>query len=128
MVWIHLIILLAVLQLLVFIILVGKARSRFNVVAPAITGNIDFERYYRVQMNTLELLIIFIPSIVLASIYWSPYVMAILGAVFLIGRILFFKAYVSGKNRSLSFLMSLIPILIFVILGILGSVKAIINV
>jgi hypothetical protein len=128
MVWIHLIILLALLQLLFFIILVGKARGKFNVVAPAITGHVDFERYYRVQMNTIELLVIFIPSIILASIYWSPYLMAILGLFYLIGRLLFLKAYIGGKNRTVPFLMGLIPILLFVILGILGTLRALIKV
>lgn len=128
MIWIHLIILLSLLQLMVFIVLVGKARSKFNVAAPAITGHDGFERYYRVQMNTIEMLIMFIPSIFLAATYWSPYLMAVLGLCYLIGRVLYFRAYINEKNRKIPFLMGLIPILIFIIMGVLGTLRALINV
>jgi len=49
---IELITILALLQFLYFGILVGKARDRYGVKAPAVTGNENFERYLRVQMNT----------------------------------------------------------------------------
>lgn len=128
MIWIHLVILIAVLQFLIFAILVGKARYRFGVKAPAVTGNENFERYYRAQMNTLENLIVFIPSILIASTYWAPYLMAFFGFIFLLGRTLYFIAYVNGKKRTVPFLMGMIPNFIFVILGILGTLRAIINV
>lgn len=128
MIWIHLVILVAVLQFLIFTILVGKARERFGVKAPAVTGNENFERYYRVQMNTLENLIVFIPSILLAATYWAPYLMALLGLLFIIGRILFFFAYINGKKRTIPFLMGMIPNVIFIVLGIFGTLRAIINV
>ncbi len=128
MIWIHLVILFAIVQLFVFIIMVGKARSTFKVAAPAITGHDGFERYYRVQMNTIEMLVMFIPSILLAATYWSPYLMATLGVVYLIGRVLYFRAYVTSEQRTIPFLMGLIPILIFLILGILGTVRALVNV
>lgn len=128
MIWIHLVILLAILQLLVFVVLVGKARDRFKVAAPAISGHEGFERYYRVQMNTIEMLVMFIPSILLAATYWSPYLMAVLGLSYLIGRVLFFRAYVTSQKRTIPFMMGFIPILLFLILGILGSVRALINI
>lgn len=128
MIWIHLIILFSLLQLLVFVVLVGKARATFKIAAPAISGHDGFERYYRVQMNTIEMLVMFIPSILLAGTYWSPYLMAIFGLVYLIGRVLYFRAYVRSQKRTIPFLMGLIPILLFLILGILGSVRALINV
>jgi hypothetical protein len=128
MIWIHLVILFSLFQLLVFVVMVGKARSKFKVAAPAISGHDGFERYYRVQMNTIEMLVMFIPSILLAATYWSPYIMAALGLIYLIGRVLYFRAYVTSEKRTIPFLMGLIPILIFLILGILGSVRALINV
>ena len=54
---------LALLQYSVFGMLVGTARGTYEIKAPAITGHPIFDRYYRVHMNTLEQLIIFIPSI-----------------------------------------------------------------
>ena len=53
---------LALLQYIAFGILVGKARGRYGVKAPAITGNDIFERYFRVQQNTLELLVVMLPA------------------------------------------------------------------
>jgi len=67
---------------LYFVLAVAGARGRYKVAAPAVSGNEIFERYLRVQMNTLEQLIVFIPSIVLFGQYLSPYVAAALGAVF----------------------------------------------
>lgn len=127
MIWIQLIIILALIQLAVFVVIVGKARVRFGVKAPAIYGNVEFERYYRVQMNTIELLILFIPSIFLASIYWSPYLMTALGFIYLIGRIMYFFAYTQGKNRVVAFLMSFTPIVIFMVAGLFGTIRALIS-
>jgi hypothetical protein len=59
MAWIEIITLLALVQLLYFSGLVAKARGQYGVKAPAITGHEMFERHYRVQMNTIETLIVF---------------------------------------------------------------------
>ena len=66
MAFIHFLALLAVLQYLYFGVLVGRARLRYHVKAPAVTGDENFERAYRVQMNTLEQLIIFLPALLIA--------------------------------------------------------------
>ena len=67
---------------------VSKARGTFGVKVPAISGNPDFERVFRVQMNTLEWMPIFLPSLWLFAIYISDPVAAALGLVWIIGRIL----------------------------------------
>ena len=69
MAFIHFLALLAVLQYLYFGVLVGRARLRYHVKAPAVTGDENFERAYRVQMNTLEQLIIFLPALLIAGHY-----------------------------------------------------------
>ena len=46
---------------------VARARAKFGVAAPAITGNADFERVFRVQMNTLEWLPILMVSLWLSQ-------------------------------------------------------------
>ncbi|MBC7427189.1 MAG: MAPEG family protein [Bacteriovorax sp.] len=124
MVWIHLVILLSILQLIVFMVLVGRARKKFGVKPPAISGEENFERYYRVQMNTIEMLVMFIPSILLASTYWSPYLMAVLGFSYLIGRVFYFQAYVNSKERTIPFIMGVVPISLFIVLGIAGTIRA----
>ena len=72
---------------------VGKARAKFSVKAPATMGNPDFERVYRVQMNTLEWMPIFLPSLWLFALYISDPVAAAIGVVWIAGRILYMTGY-----------------------------------
>ena len=81
MLYVHLVALAALLEYLVFGLLVGRARGLYGVKAPAVTGHPVFERYYRVQMNTLELLVVFLPVLWLAGSHWSAPWSAALGAV-----------------------------------------------
>lgn len=107
---------LALLQYFVFGMLVGAARGKYGVKAPAVTGNEVFERYFRVQMNTLELLVILVPSLWLFGQYVSATWAAILGAVYLVGRIVYLKAYVADPaRRSAGFGLSALPILVMVV-------------
>ena len=123
--YVHIVILLALVEFFYFSLLVGKARSRYNVPAPATAGNEMFERYFRVHMNTLELLVLFIPSILLFGQYFSPYVAAGLGVVFLIGRLVYLSAYVKEpKKREVGFGLSVVPIMILVIGAIIGAARA----
>jgi len=103
---------LAVLQFIGFGALVGKARGTYGVKAPAVTGSEPFERIYRVQMNTLELLVALLPALYAAAHYWPSLYVAGAGAVYLVGRIVYWRAYVaSPSSRSLGFLLSIGPIL-----------------
>src|SRR6202012_992675 len=77
-------------------VLGAKARVKFGIKAPAVSGNPDFERVFRVQMNTLEWLPIFLPSLWLFAIYISDAIAAAIGAVWVIGRIV----YMVGYNKS----------------------------
>jgi glutathione S-transferase len=116
---------LAVLQFIVFGFKVGGARGRYGVKAPAITGNEIFERHFRVQMNTLEQLIGFLPGIYLFAHYFSPVVAAVLGVVYLIGRELYAFTYVKDPaNRSVGFGMTFLPMVILVLGGLIGAVRA----
>jgi glutathione S-transferase len=73
---------------------VGQARSKYGVVAPAVTGNADFERAYRIQMNTLEWLPLFLVSLWLFTFAWdSDLVAAGIGLVWIIGRVLYLTGY-----------------------------------
>jgi uncharacterized membrane protein YecN with MAPEG domain len=93
--------------------------------APAITGNEIFERHFRVQMNTLEQLIAFLPGIYLFAHYFSPLVAAALGVVYLIGRELYAFTYVKDPaNRSVGFGMTFLPMVILVLGGLIGAVRA----
>src|ERR1700722_16394866 len=92
---------LALLQFLIFGMLVGSARGKYGVKAPAVSGNEIFERYFRVQMNTLELLVMFLPALWIASVYAfvAYYWIALLGVMYLIGRFLYQRGYVADPAK-----------------------------
>lgn len=119
---VHLIVALALLQFIVFGMAVGWARGKYGVKAPATTGNELFERYFRVQMNTLEQLVVFVPAILLFATVDGPRWAAILGAVWLVGRVIFFYSYTRNPaSRGLGFILTLLPSMIMVI-GVLVAV------
>lgn len=112
----------ALIEYAVFGMLVGKARGQYGIDAPAITGDPVFERYYRVQQNTLELLVLFVPGMLMFAEYVSANVAAGLGIIFIVGRYLYLKAYVADpKSRSLGFALSFVPALILLVGGLVGA-------
>jgi glutathione S-transferase len=123
----ELVAILAVAQYLAFGALTGQARRESGLKAPTMTGHDGFERMYRVQMNTLETLVAFLPSLFVAAHYWPAVVVAGLGGVYLIGRTLYWRAYISDPSaRSLGFMLSIVPTVILVLLAIVGIVYALV--
>jgi len=113
---------LALIEYAVFGMFVGWARGKYGVTAPAVSGDPIFERYYRVQQNTLEVLVLFIPGVWMFGHYVSASVAAGLGVIFIVGRFLYFRGYVADpKARSLGFALSFFPALILVIGGLIGA-------
>src|SRR5579872_2526652 len=78
---------------------VGRARERFGVAAPATTGHPDFERLFRIQMNTLEWMPIFLPSLWLAAIYVDDRVAALVGLVWIVGRLIYMLGYSAAADK-----------------------------
>lgn len=110
--WVNLIAILALFQFIYFGILVGQARGKFNVEAPAVSGHPEFERHYRVQMNTLEMLVFFLPTLYLFAQYVNPLIGAGLGLIYLVGRFIYQRSYVKDpKTRSLGFGLTILPTL-----------------
>lgn len=115
----------ALLQLIYFSLRVGAARGKYNVPAPATTGHEIFERHYRVQMNTIELSVVFIPSIWLFANHISTLWAAALGAVYIAGRFVYERGYIADpKKRSAGFGLSFIPMVILLLGGLGGAVVA----
>lgn len=113
---------LALLQFIFFAFHVGGARVRYGVKAPAVTGHETFERYFRVQQNTLEQLVIFIPSIYLFSRYYNPLWAAALGVVYLIGRQIYAMTYVMDPaKRSAGFGLTFLPNVVLLGGGLIGA-------
>lgn len=115
------VILIALLEFVAFGMLVGRARVLYGVKAPATSGHEVFDRYFRVHYNTLETLIVLVPSIWLFGLYVSPQWGAGLGAVYLVGRIVYFRSYIADPaQRSMGFGMSMMPVLVLLIGALLG--------
>lgn len=98
----HLTALVTCLAILVYFystILVSRARGKFGVKLPAISGNPDFERVFRAQMNTLEWLPIFLPALWLFAIYIGDGIAALLGAIWVVGRILYILGYAQAVAK-----------------------------
>jgi glutathione S-transferase len=124
MAWVLLVMALALVQFIGFGIAVGRARTRYGVEAPATTGNPVFDRYFRVHMNTLEQLVAFLPAIWLFAQFINPHWAAGLGAVYLIGRQLYFMTYVKDpKSRGPGFGLTTVPIIIMLVGVIYAAVK-----
>jgi glutathione S-transferase len=101
---------------------VSRARVAFGIKVPAISGNPDFERVFRVQMNTLEWMPIFPPSLWLFALYINDALAAALGLVWIAGRVLYMTGYSqAAAKRGLGFgIQAAAAILLW--LGALGAI------
>jgi uncharacterized membrane protein YecN with MAPEG domain len=87
--------------------LVGRARVKYGIRAPATSGHEMFERTFRVQMNTLENLVIFLPALWLAALFFDPVVAGALGVLWLAGRIWYAIAYLRApRSRGGGFVLA----------------------
>ena len=117
--------LITVLSLLVYcatVALVGLARGRYGISAPAVTGHPDFERAFRVQQNTLESLIMHLPALWLFAVYVSDQWASILGAAWIAGRVLYARGYMlEASKRGPGMMISFIATTAL-LLGDLGAI------
>lgn len=80
---------------------VGRARVKYDIKAPATAGHPYFERAFRVQMNTLEQLAVFLPLLWLATAFFTPapLIAAALGALWIVGRITYALGYLADPEK-----------------------------
>ncbi len=124
---VYIVIILALLQYFFFGMLVGRARGKYNVPAPATSGDPMFERYNRVHQNTQESLLLFLPGMVIFSLYANPGIAAVLGIVWIAGRFIYLRSYLKEPNsRGLGFAMTALPSLVLLIGGLIGAGRALI--
>ncbi|MBD1932784.1 MULTISPECIES: MAPEG family protein [Cyanophyceae] len=118
--------LITALALLLYQILafnVGRARAKYKVLPPQMTGDPNFERVLRVQQNTLEQLVFFLPSLWLFSLYVSPLWGAGIGAVWIIGRIAYAWGYYQApEKRAIGFGINLISSIVLLLGSLVGII------
>lgn len=107
------------------VFLVGRARTKYNVPAPATGGNEMFDRCFRVQMNTLEQLILMLPALWLCAFWVGDLVAAICALVWSVGRIIYGVTYLSDpKKRGTGFLLTIAPSFLLSILTVLQIARS----
>ena len=90
-------------------IVVARARGTYGVHAPAVTGHIEFEKRFRVQMNTLEQIVVLLPALWLCAFWLGDIPAAIGGVVWAIGRLLYARGYyIAAEKREIGFVLSVI--------------------
>ena len=123
--WIAIVTILALVEFLWLGMRVGAARGKYEIKAPATTGHDLFERHYRVQHNTLEQLVVFLPALWLFGSYVSGGIGALIGVVFLVGRALYAFAYLADPaKRSTGFMLTFVPSVLLLVGGLGGALMA----
>jgi uncharacterized MAPEG superfamily protein len=124
-IWPAIITLLSLAVLIWTMFIVGHFRKKYNVKAPATTGDPMFDRAYRVQMNTIESAILFLPALWLAARWGSWYVIPVAGGLWIAGRILYALAYLKDPaSRGLGFGASFIAIIALMVDCAIGLARA----
>jgi glutathione S-transferase len=114
--------LLAVIEYMALGLMVGNARSRYGVAAPATTGDPTFERYFRAHQNTLEMLVIFVPSLWIFAQWVSFWAAIILGLAYVIARIEYARGYImAADQRSMGAMVSTVINGILLLGGLIGA-------
>ena len=116
--------LLAILIAIGFAILVARTRRATGIQPPAMGGDPRLERALRVQGNTVEGFIVFIPALWLATIYFQGWIPALIGLVWCLGRIIFAVGYMqAAEKRHIGFAISIFSVLALVGLAGFGVIR-----
>jgi hypothetical protein len=97
--YVYIVIVLALIEYMVFGGLVGYMRGKHGVKAPAVTGPPEFDRAFRVHMNTLEGLVVFVPGLWLFGTFIDPVWSAALGVIGIVGRAVYAQAYLADAAK-----------------------------
>ena len=121
--FVGIVIALALIEYSVLVVLCGQARGRFGVAAPSTSGNTAFERQYRVQANTVEQLVIFLPALILFAVFVSEPIAAGVGLIFVVGRALYARGYaIDPAKRGPGFLLTFVSNGILLVGGLIGAI------
>lgn len=114
--WIALITVLVLIEYIVFQGFVGAARQKGQVPAPKVTGDEHYERWYRVQLNTVEQLVVFLPALWLCAHLGATTVATVAGFVFVVARPIYAVSYVRDpEKRALGFVLGWLANIVLVL-------------
>ena len=92
------------------IAMVSRARTRYGIAAPAVTGSEAFERRFRVQMNTLEQLVLMLPALWLCAVWFNELLAGAGGLVWSIGRAIYMVSYLRDpRSRAFGMMLTILP-------------------
>ena len=116
---------LALLEYFGISMLVGRARGKYGIKAPATSGHPIFDRTFRVHQNTLEQLIIFLPSLWLFGTFVSAPWGALVGLGFIVGRVIYVRGYVADpEKRGTGFAIGFVANIVLLLGGLIGAILA----
>ena len=102
---------------------VGRGRGVHKIAAPAMTGHPEFERLVRIQANTLEWLVMYLPSLWLFAAYVEPRVASLIGVVWIVGRVVYARAYARDPaTRSTGFAIQALATIVLMLGALIGAV------
>jgi len=120
-------VLLTVLLLFGTMCVTGVARGKYGVKAPATSGHPAFERAYRVQMNTLEGTLMFLPTLWLAARYGFAGWAGVAGLAWVAGRVWYAVGYLRDPaRRGGGFLLGMLAWAALLAMAVIGVVRALV--
>lgn len=121
--YVYLLILLSLVQFIFFTFRTGATRGKFNVQAPKTTGDENWERIYRVQQNTMEQLVLFVPGMLAFAHFVSPTWALVPGVLYLVGRQLYSYLYITNpKKRAPGVFLSFVSNMVLVVGALIGLI------
>ena len=126
MAYVTVIAMLSLIEYQFFGIMVGRARGRAGIDAPAVSGDAEFERTFRAHQNTMEQLVMFIPGLY-ASAYFVGELYAVVGGLaFMIGRAIYFRTYTADAGkRGPGMIVTVAAVLALVLGGLIGALATV---
>lgn len=102
----------------------GRARARYGIKAPAVAGHPQFERHFRIQQNTLEQTVLFLPSLWIFSTHVSQFWGGIIGLVFVVGRVIYVASYSRNPDaRGPGFAIGMVATLVLFTGGLVAVLR-----
>ena len=104
---------------------VARMRTKHGVKAPAMTGHPEFERALRVQMNTVEGALMFLPALWIAALWFSGWIPAAAGLIWVIGRVVYMQGYMAApEKREAGFFIQSLAVIALILLSAWGIGRA----